>query len=127
MVLAAAAPVKKISPHRVLAKSFHSGSPRSPVAVLLTSSLMRPPPLKKCLAAAALANVTVLVNVMVQVAPDVAAVFELVPVQAVYWVPLATALFLLVVMLVKSVFNAARTSIKLPVVGADLAVIEVPV
>jgi hypothetical protein len=64
---------------------------------------------------------------MVQVAPDVAAVFELVPVQPVYCVPFATALFLLALMLVKSVFSAANTEIKVPVVGADLDVIVVPV
>ena len=64
----------------------------APVAVLLTSILILPPALKKYLAAAADAKVTVLVNVMVQVAPDVAAVLLLVPVQPVNCVPLATAL-----------------------------------
>ena len=97
------------------------------MAVLLVCNLIKPPPLKKYLAAAALANVTVLVNVIVNAPAAGAVVFELVPVQPVYCVPTATALFLLAVMLVKSVFNAANTAIKVPVVGADLDVIVVPV
>jgi len=68
-----------------------------------------------------------LVNVIVQVAPDVAKSLLLTPVQPVYCVPTATALFLLAVMVVRSVFRAANTEIKLPVVGAVLDVIVVPV
>ncbi len=59
---------------------------------------------------------------MVQVAPDVAAVLELVPDQPVNCDPTATALFLLVVTLVISVLTAASIEIKLPAVGAVLAV-----
>jgi hypothetical protein len=78
--------------------------------------------LKKYLAAAALAQVTVLVNVIDQVAPDVEAVLELVPDQPVNCEPTATALLRLVVTLVISVLTAASMEIKLPAVGADLAV-----
>ena len=68
-----------------------------------------------------------LVNVIVQGLPDVPAVLELVPVHAVYCVPTATALFLFVVTLVKSVLTAAKIPITVPAVGAVLAVIVVPV
>jgi hypothetical protein len=67
----------------------------------------------------------VLVNVIVNAPAAGAVVFELVPVQPVYCVPDPTALFLLVVMLVKSVLSAANIAISVPVVGADLAVMAV--
>jgi hypothetical protein len=88
-----------------------------------------PPALKKYLVAAALAKVTVCVNVIVQAdCPDpVAEVLLVVPENVPYSVPDATALPRLVVMLVRSVFNAARILIVLPAVGADLLVIDVPV
>ena len=79
--------VKYMSPHKVVAKSFHSGSPTLPVADLATSNLIDPPALKKYLAAAADAKVTVLVKVMVQELPEVAAVLLLVPDQPVNWLP----------------------------------------
>ena len=84
-----------MSPHKVVAKSFHSGSPVRPVLDLATSILILPPALKKYLAASAEAKVTVLVNVMVHATPPdvpVCVVFELVPVYPVNCVPLATAL-----------------------------------
>ena len=92
MVCAVAKPEIQMSPHKVLAKSFHSGSPVSPVEVLLTSILIRPPALKKYWAAAELDQVTVLTKLMVQLAPDVPAVLELVPDQPVNWLPVAYAL-----------------------------------
>ena len=88
-----------------------------------------PPALKKYLVASALANVTVCVNVIVQAdCPDpVALVLLVVPENVPYSVPDAAALPRLVVMLVRSVFNAARMSMVCPAVGADLLVIAVPV
>ena len=88
-----------------------------------------PPALKKYLSALALANVTVCVKVIVQAdCPDpVAAVCEVVPENVPYSVPDATALPRLVVMLVRSVFNAAKMLMVCPAVGALLDVIVVPV
>ena len=75
------------------------------------------------------AKVKVCVNVMVQAAvPDpVVPVFDVVPENVPTSVPEATALPLFVVMLVRSVFSAARMVIVSPVTGAERAVIEVPV
>ena len=67
-----------------------------------------------------------LVLVIVQLAPDVVAVLELVPVHPVNCVPLATAFPRLVVQFVRSVLSAAKMLIRLPAVGAALAVIVVP-
>jgi hypothetical protein len=86
---------------------------------------MRPPALKKYLAASALAQVTVLVNVIDQVAPDVAVVLLLVPVQPVNSLPLETALSRLLLIFVMSVLILLSTSIRFPATGADLEVIVV--
>ena len=59
MVLVAAAPVKKIAPLKVPAKSFHSVSAKVPVEDLPTCHLTMPPELKKLKNAVLLAKVTV--------------------------------------------------------------------
>ena len=64
----------------------------------------------------------VLVIVMVQDPAAVAAVVELVPVQAVYCVPLAAALPRFVVTLVRSVLTLAKIEMILPATGAVLEV-----
>ena len=116
----------KMSPQSVLAKSFHSGSPVLPVAVLLTSIFILPPALKNYLAASADAKVTVLTNEMLLAPAPRPPVKLLVPVQPVNCVPLATALPRLLKQLVTSVFNADNIDTVLPVTGAVLAVIAVP-
>jgi hypothetical protein len=85
--------------------------------------------LKKYLKASAEAKVTVWVKVMVQAAcPEpVAVVLLVVPENVPTSVPDAAALPRLFVILVKSVLIAANTAIVCPAVGADLAVIVVPV
>ena len=84
----------KIAPSSVPARSFHSVSASVPVLVLFVCQRTKPPELKKYLAAAALAQVTVCVNVMVHaVVPEpVAVVLEVVPENIPYSVPLAAAL-----------------------------------
>jgi hypothetical protein len=68
-----------------------------------------------------------LVNVIDQVAPDVPAVFELVPVHPVNWLPTVGALLRLVVIFVRSVLSAAKMLMVDPAVGAVLDVMVVPV
>ena len=126
MVLLVPRPEKYREPEAV-AMAFHGGSPVLPVDVLELSSLIKPPPLKKYLAALAEPKVTVLVTVIVHEAPDLPAVLEFVPVQAVYLVPCATALAALVVQLEISALTLANTEISVPAVGAALVVMVVPV
>ena len=66
MTLLEASEVKYTVPHTVPIKLFQSGSASRPVLVLLNCIFMYPPPPQKLVAAVALANVTVSVNVIVQ-------------------------------------------------------------
>ena len=96
--------------------------------LLLVCHLIKPPALKKYLAALADAKVMVCVNVMVQ-ADDplpVLEVFALLPLQILYSVPCAAALRQLVVIVVRSVLRLLRIWMRSPVTGLDLEVIEVP-
>ena len=88
-----------------------------------------PPALKKYLSWAALGNVTVCVNVMVQAAvPEpVAEVLLVVPVNVPYSVPDAAAFPRAVVKVLISVATLAKIAIVLPVTGAVLLVIVAPV
>lgn len=129
MVCAAALirPVKNMLPHHP-ASWFQSGSWSVPVLVLPYCNLMRPPALKKYLAELASANVTVCVNVMVQAEePEpVAVVLLTAPTpKSPYSVPDTGVLPRLIVTLVRSVATAGKTVIRLPLIGAVLAVNEV--
>jgi len=116
------------SPTNVVARSFHSASPGLPVELLLVSHLIRPPALKKYLAASALAQVMVCVNVIVQaVSPlPVWLVLAVVPENVVVCAPLAEALPRALVMAVTSVAKFAKIAMVLPVVGFERLVMVVP-
>jgi hypothetical protein len=88
-----------------------------------------PPAFQKYLAWFALGNVMVWVNVMVQaVCPEpVTVVFDVVPENTPYSVPLAAALPRLFVTLVKSVLSAAKILMVSPAMGDILEVSAVPV
>jgi hypothetical protein len=92
-----------------------------PVLLLPNLILTMPPALKKYLALAASAKVTVCVNVMVHVTPadPVAVVLLVVPEKVPYSVPDTTALPRFVVQLVKSALTAGNIAITAPAVGAD--------
>lgn len=125
-VVLATRPVTKMLP--VLPeKVFQSGSASVPVLDLPYWILTIPPAFQKYRAALADAKVTVWVKVIVQPAvPDpVAAVLDVVPEKVPTSVPDATALPRLLVMLVRSVFRAAKIVMVSPVTGADRAVIVV--
>ena len=81
--------------------------------------LTKPPALKKYLAASALANVQVCVNVMVQAdCPEpVPVVFDVAPVNVPIVVPEAAALPRLRVMVLMSVSTLAKIAMTLPVTG----------
>ena len=100
-----------------------------PVLDLPYCSRTRPPAFQKYLAWSALGNVTVCVNVIVQVVcPEpVAVVLAVVPLAYPTSAPELAALPRLVVQLVMSVLTAGKMLIKVPVVGAvrDVMVVDV--
>ena len=83
IVFAEPEPLRKILPHNVVARSFHSVSASVESAVLLVCHLINPPALKKYLCAAALAQLIVCVKVIVHglVPEPVAVVLLVVPLQ----------------------------------------------
>lgn len=95
-----------------------------PVELLPYLSRTIPPALKKYLKALALAKVTVCVKVIVQAAvPDpVAVVFDVVPENTPYSVPLAAALPRLLVTVLISVATLAKIEIVFPATGCVLDV-----
>jgi hypothetical protein len=116
-------PVKLILPTSP-AKVFQSGSWSVPVELLPYFNLTIPPAFQKYLAASALANVTVCVNVMVQAdVPDpVAEVLLVVPENTPYSVPEAAAFPRLLVMVLMSVDTLAKIEMVLPATGCVLDV-----